>query len=121
MTLTQFYELCLSKKGVIEGLPFDDDVLVFKIGNKIFALTSLASWENEEPSINLKYNPDRTMELRADYEDVIEGYHMSKVHWNTIYINKGVPDKLIIELLNHSFELVFSSLTKKLQSEISEL
>jgi len=121
MNLEQFYNLCLAKNGVTESLPFDDDVLVFKIGNKMFALTSLKSWENGEPSINLKCDPTRSLELRARYEDIIEGYHMSKVHWNTVYVNKSVTDQTITSLLNHSFDLVFSSLSKKIQNEISEL
>jgi predicted DNA-binding protein (MmcQ/YjbR family) len=111
----------LAKKGVTESFPFDDDTLVFKIGNKMFALTSLKSWENGKPSINLKCDPERSLELRATFEDIIEGYHMSKVHWNTIYINKSVTDQTVTWLLNHSFDLVFSSLSKKIQMEISEL
>lgn len=121
MNLQQFHEFCLSKKGTTESFPFDDDALVFKIGNKMYALTSLKSWENDEPTINLKCNPGRAMELRAENEDIIAGYHMSKVHWNTIKLNRGVADKVVVELINHSFDLVYKSLSKKLQTEISEL
>lgn len=119
MNLEQFHNLCISKKGVTESFPFDDNTLVFKVGAKMFALTSLKSWEHGNPSINLKCDPERSSELRAENEDIIEGYHMSKVHWNTIYANKGVADKLIVELLQHSYELVLSSLTKKIRSEIT--
>ena len=119
MHLQQLHELCLSKLGATESLPFDDDVLVFKVGNKMFALTSLQSWENGNPTINLKCDPARNIELRATHEDIIEGYHMSKVHWNTIRINNRVTDSLIIELVDHSYDIVFASLTKKLQAEIS--
>lgn len=104
-----------------EHFPFDEDTLVFKVGGKMFALSSLSQWEKGEPSLNLKCDPDRAQELRAQYEAVKPGYHMSKIHWNTIAVNKDVPDSLIKELIDHSYELVFKSLTKKIQSEIIDL
>ncbi len=118
MNLERYYEYCLSKKGVTEHFPFDQDTLVFKVGGKMFALSSLLQWEKGEPSVNLKCNPDYALELRGQYGDVQPAFHMNKVHWNTIAINREVPDKLVNELINHSYDLVFKSLTKKLQSEI---
>ncbi len=120
MNIQQFYELCLSKKGVTEHFPFDEDTLVFKVGGKIFSLSSLKQWENGTPSVNLKCNPEKAQELRAQYDDIHPGYHMSKVHWNTIAINRDVPDKLVKQLIDHSYELVFKSLSKKIQIEILE-
>lgn len=119
MNLENYYEYCLSKKGVTEHFPFDEDTLVFKIGGKMFALSSLQQWEKGEPSVNLKCDPDRAQELRAQYEDIQPGFHMSKIHWNTVTINKGVADELVKELIDHSYDLVFKSLTKKLQSELN--
>lgn len=121
MNIETYFEYCLSKKGVTEHFPFDEDTLVFKVGGKMFALSSLSQWEKGEPSVNLKCDPDRSEELRAQYEDVQPGYHMSKIHWNTIAINRDVPDALIKELIDHSYQLVFRSLTKKIQNEILEL
>jgi len=121
MNIETYFEYCLSKKGVTEHFPFDEDTLVFKVGGKIFALSSLNQWEKGEPSVNLKCNPERAEELRAQYDDIQPGFHMNKVHWNTIRINKDVSDALIKELINHSYELVFKSLNKKIQSEIIEL
>ena len=121
MNLETFYEYCLSKKGVTEHFPFDDETLVFKVGGKMFALSSLNQWEKATPSVNLKCNPEYAEELRAQYDDIKPGWHMSKIHWNTIEINRDVPDSLIKELIDHSYELVFKSLTKKLQTEILEL
>ena len=120
MNLETYYEYCLSKKGVTEHFPFDKDTLVFKVGGKMFALSSLIQWEKGEASVNLKCDPERALELRAEYEDIIPGWHMSKIHWNTIYLNKNVSDKLILELIDHSYELIFKSLTKKIQLEILE-
>jgi predicted DNA-binding protein (MmcQ/YjbR family) len=118
MNIQQFYELCLSKKGVTEHFPFDQDTLVFKVGAKMFALSSLTQWEKGEPSVNLKCNPDKAQELRAQYDGIQPGYHMSKVHWNTIAVNKDVSDKLVKQLIDHSYELVFKSLPKKIQNGI---
>ena len=120
MNLETYYDYCISKKGVTEHFPFDKDTLVFKVGGKMFALSSLIQWEKGEASVNLKCDPERALELRAEYEDIIPGWHMSKIHWNTIYLNKNVSDKLILELIDHSYELIFKSLTKKIQLEILE-
>jgi predicted DNA-binding protein (MmcQ/YjbR family) len=121
MNLETYYEYCLSKKGVTEHFPFDEDTLVFKVGGKMFALSSLSQWENNEQSVNLKCDPDRAQELRAEYEEIKPGFHMSKVHWNTIALNGNLPLKMVKELIDHSYELVFKSLTKKIQNEIIEL
>ena len=121
MNLQTYYEFCLSKKGVTEHFPFDEDTLVLKVGGKMFALSSLTQWENGKPSVNLKCNPDKAQELRAQYDDIQPGWHMSKIHWNTIAINQEVPDKLVKELINHSYDLVFKSLPKKTQNEINDL
>ena len=121
MNIQQLYEFCLSKKGVTEHFPFDEDTLVFKVGEKIFALTSLSNWEKGNPAINLKCNPDKGIALRAEFEAVTPGYHMNKTHWNTIHFNADVSDKMMCELINDSYTLIFKSLTKKLQQEITEL
>lgn len=121
MNIQQFYDFCLSKKGVTEHFPFDEETLVFKVGGKMFCLTSLKEWEKGTPSLNLKCNPERAEELRAEYEAIIPGWHMSKIHWNTVAFNSDVSDKMMRELINHSYELVFNSLTKKIQAEINEL
>jgi predicted DNA-binding protein (MmcQ/YjbR family) len=121
MNLETFYEYCLSKKGVTEHFPFDEDTLVFKVGGKMFALSSLSQWEKGNPSVNLKCDPERAQELRAEYDAINPGFHMSKVHWNTIAVNQDVPATLLKELIDHSYELVFKSLTKKIQNEIIDL
>jgi predicted DNA-binding protein (MmcQ/YjbR family) len=121
MNLETYYEYCLSKKGVTEHFPFDEDTLVFKVGGKMFALSSLLQWEKGKPSVNLKCDPERAQELRAEYDAIKPGFHMSKIHWNTIDVNQDVPNTLLKELIDHSYDLVFKSLTKKIQMEIIEL
>jgi predicted DNA-binding protein (MmcQ/YjbR family) len=120
MNIQQLYEFCHSKKGVTEHFPFDEDTLVFKVGGKMFCLASLKKFEEGNPFLNLKCNPEKAIELREKYEAIKPGYHMSKVHWNSVYLNEKLSSKMIIELINDSYELVLKSLTKKLQIEISK-
>jgi predicted DNA-binding protein (MmcQ/YjbR family) len=121
MNIENFYDYCLSKKGVTEHFPFDEDTLVFKVGGKMFALSSLSQWEKGEPSVNLKCDPERALELRAQYEGIEPGYHMSKQHWNTVAVNSGVDGQLLKDLITHSYDLVLNSLSKKLQAEINQI
>jgi predicted DNA-binding protein (MmcQ/YjbR family) len=121
MNIQDFYEYCLQKPGTTEHFPFDEDTLVFKVGGKMFSLTSLQEWENGTPSINLKCDPERANALRQEYNAIQPGYHMSKLHWNTVSLHDDVSQKLALELIDHSYDLVFKSLTKKVQTEINEL
>jgi predicted DNA-binding protein (MmcQ/YjbR family) len=121
MNNEQYRNHCISKKGVTEHFPFDEDTLVFKVMGKMFALSSLKKWEEGRPSVNLKCDPDRALELRAQYEAVQPGYHMNKNLWNTVSIHQDVPDNLILELIDHSYDLIVASLTKKLQAELANL
>ena len=121
MNIESFFAFCLAKKGVTEHFPFDKDTLVFKVGGKMFALSSLSEWELGTPSVNLKCDPERAEELRAQYDDILPGYHMSKIHWNTVKINTALQDEFVQNLISDSYDLVFKSLAKKLQNEISGL
>lgn len=118
MTIQDVYDYCLSKKGATEDLPFDEDTLVFKVGGKMFCLTSLKKWEAGDQSINLKCEPDYAEILRDQYQAVEPGYHMNKKHWNTINLNKDLPKQEIVKLIDHSYDLVFRSLTVKVRESI---
>ncbi|MFM2368122.1 MAG: hypothetical protein RL619_418 [Bacteroidota bacterium] len=117
MNLETYYEYCLSKKGVTEHFPFDEDTLVFKVGGKMFALSSLNNWEKGVPSINLKCEPELAEELRAEYDDIKPGFHMNKIHWNTVVVNQSVSDDLVKKLIDSSYNLIFKKLAKKVQNE----
>ena len=69
-------------------------------------------------SANLKYDPERAIELREKFNAVNPGYHMNKQHWNTITFNEDVSNDLLKELILHSYELIYSSLPKKLKNEL---
>jgi predicted DNA-binding protein (MmcQ/YjbR family) len=100
----------LSKPGVEEGLPFGDEVLVFKVNGKIFLLLSLTS---QPLQFNAKCDPERAIELREQYGCIIPGYHMNKKHWNTIIIDNTLTKKQLKELIDHSYELVNLKSRKK--------
>ncbi|PWJ40768.1 MmcQ/YjbR family DNA-binding protein [Sediminitomix flava] len=105
---------CMAKKGVTEHLPFDESTLVFKVGGKMFALTDLDNFQY----INLKCDPEKAMELREQYNSVTPGYHMNKKHWNSVYPNQDMNDKEVCEWIDHSYQLVYDKLPKKLREEI---
>ncbi|CAM1368737.1 MmcQ-like protein [Tenacibaculum soleae] len=121
MNIEELHDYCLTKKGVTEHFPFDDVTLVFKVMNKMFALVGLNNWEKGETKINLKCNPERSLELREQYESINPGWHMNKKHWNTVTLNNDVSDKLAFELIDHSYELIIKGLTKKLQEELKAM
>lgn len=121
MNIEEFRNYCITKKGVTEHFPFDDNVLVFKVMNKMFALSGIDSWEQHEPKVNLKCEPERALELRTEYESINPGFHMSKKHWNTVTLNNDVSDTFAFELIDHSYELIVKGLTKKLKEELKSL
>lgn len=110
MDLESFREYCLNKMGVTEELPFGPDTLVFKVCGKMFALTGL---DASVFSVNLKCNPDYALELREQYNAITPGYHMNKLHWNTVTAEDDVPEHLLKELIDHSYDLVVAKLTRK--------
>ena len=119
MDLQKVRDYFLSKLGAVEDTPFRIPVPVFKVGDKMFGLINIH--EPDKESINLKYPKDRIHDLRSAFAEIKPGYHMNKDNWNTIYLEGQLDDDFIFELIDISYELVFKSLTKKKQKEISEI
>ncbi len=119
MNIEEARNYCLSKPHSEESFPFDEHTLVFKVGNKMFALLPLDEFEN--PSINLKSDPELRIELREEYEGVLPGYHMNKKHWNTVRLNSDVDDSLIRNLINNSYKLIVNNLPVKTKKELGIL
>ena len=118
MDVESFRSYCLDKKGVTEEFPFDEHTLVFKVMGKMFALVPL---ERVPSQCNLKCDPDRALELREEYDGlIIPGYHMSKKHWNTLVLD-SLPPKLIIGLIDHSYDLVVAKLPKAIREQMMNL
>jgi len=111
MDIETFRDYCLNKKGVTESLPFDENTLVFKVLSKVFAITNLTK---KPLAVNLKCDPERAIELRELYSnEITPGYHMNKKHWNTVIFESDLPINLLNDLIDHSYKLVISKMTKK--------
>jgi len=117
MNVEEYREYCISKKGVTESFPFDEATLVFKVMDKMFALCGL---EHMPLRVNLKCDPERAIELREEHDGIIEAWHMSKKHWNTVYLER-IPEDITKALIDHSYDLVVSKFTKKLKAEFDAM
>lgn len=116
MDLADVIYLCLSLPAAEETQPFGPDTLVYKVGGKLFAITA----PDDHPArINLKCDPERSLELRDQYKAIRPGWHMNKKHWNTLTLDGSVPPKLIRELIQHSYDLVTASLPAKSRPKAS--
>ncbi|TDD30359.1 MmcQ/YjbR family DNA-binding protein [Actinomadura sp. KC06] len=106
---------CLAKPGAVEDYPFGDDVAVFKVAGRMFALVPLGS---SAESVSLKCDPDLAVNLRGRYAAITPGYHLNKRHWNTVTLDGSVPEEELLELIDHSYDLVVARLTKAQRSEL---
>ncbi|MEM9884416.1 MAG: MmcQ/YjbR family DNA-binding protein [Bacteroidota bacterium] len=118
MNIEDFRNYCLKKKGVEEGFPFGEDTLVFKVMGKMFALAGL---KYDSLRVNLKCDPERAILLREEYEDIQPGYHMSKKHWNTVHFEEGLENDFLLELVDHSYDLVVKTLKRKDREVLEQL
>lgn len=117
MNIEEFRIYCLSKPGVTESMPFGPDTLVFKVLDKIFALTPLDAGF----TFNLKCDPETAVSLRERYNCVQPGYHMNKKMWNTITVDGSVDDDLLCSWIDHSYEEVVNKMPRKQQQELKNL
>lgn len=110
MNIEDLRTYCLSKPATSEELPFGPDALVFKVAGKMFLLTNLSEFS----SFNVKCEPEKAVELREQYPDVVlPGYHMNKRHWNTVIISGGLSDQMLREFIDDSYQNVVKTLPKK--------
>lgn len=121
MNIEDLRNHCLAVKGVEECTPFGENIIVYKIMNKMFAFYSLNPKEFEY-FVVLKCDPDKTVELREKYQGITKGFYAGdSLTWNSVYIQRDVPDILIAELIEHSVEEVVKKLPKKKQEEYRAL
>tara|TARA_B110000967_G_scaffold204582_1_gene247368 strand:+ start:291 stop:641 length:351 start_codon:yes stop_codon:yes gene_type:complete len=114
MNVEELRDYCISKPCVTESFPFDQTTLVFKVGQKVFALTSL---ERQPTAVNLKCDPEKALDLREQYPSILPGYHMNKRHWNTIQFIV-LPNDLVKQLIDYSYELVFQKMSSKARTQL---
>ena len=118
MFIDHLRDYCIIKKGVEECLPFGPETLVFKVMGKMFLLTGI---DSQPIQFNAKCDPEKAIELRENFTCVLPGYHMNKQHWNTIICDGSASRKHLQEWIDDSYNLVVSSLTKKLKTELENL
>lgn len=110
-------EFLLAKDGVSKNIQKDWNWIRYVIDNKMFAAICLDE-QNQPYYVTLKLSPEHGKSLRQKYKDIIPGYYMNKVHWNSIKVDGNVPDQLLKDMLNESYQLILSSFSKKKQLEI---
>lgn len=113
MRRAQAERICLGLPGAVKERPFGPQTDVYKVGGKLFALMGLRGG-----GINLKCDPGLAQELRAAYEGVQPGYHMNKRHWNTVALDGDVPDVMLADLIEDSYDLVVASLPRATQRSL---
>lgn len=106
----------LTKKGATKDYKEEWNWNRYLIGGKIFG--AILTYKDGRPMITLKCEPSFGSMLRENYEDIIEGYYMNKVHWNSVFLDGNVPDDVIKQMIDMSYNLVLGSLSKKVQKEI---
>jgi predicted DNA-binding protein (MmcQ/YjbR family) len=109
-------EVCMAKLGSAEDYPFGDEVAVFKVAGRMFALVPLGA---DPASVSLKCDPDRAAGLRDRYAAITPGYHLSKRHWNTVELDGSVPRDEVLDLVDHSHDLVLARLTRAQRAQLS--
>ncbi len=116
MNIEEYRNYCIQKSGVTEEFPFNETALVFKVMGKMFALIDVEKFE----SISLKCDPERGAELREQYAGINYAYHFNKKHWIGVATDGSVPEQLMYDLINHSYKLVVSKLTKKVKEKLAK-
>jgi predicted DNA-binding protein (MmcQ/YjbR family) len=115
MNRDEVFAFCLDLPAAEETYPFGDEVAVFKVGGRMFALVSLGG----EPVVNLKCDPSRALELRAAYAGIRPGYHQDKRHWNSVDLDGSVDGDMVRALVEDSYDLVVAKLPRALRDTLT--
>jgi predicted DNA-binding protein (MmcQ/YjbR family) len=117
MNIEELRDYCISKPVVTESFPFDESTLVFKVAGKMFLLTDLV----DAFSMNIKNSPEKVIELREQYPSVLPGYHMNKTHWITVMIDGTIPDILLKQWIDESYNSIISGFSRKEKALYTEM
>lgn len=118
MNIEELREYCLSKPYSDEYFPFDQSTLAFKVFDKIFGLINI---DASHPMINLKCDPEKALQWREEFLQVKPGYHMNKKHWNTVDFTDMDDGRIIMEMIDHSYECVVKKMPVFKQKLIAEI
>ena len=100
---------CLEPLGAVEEFPFGPQTSVFKVEGKMFALSELGS---DPLEVSLKCEPELADQLRDGYPAIRPGYHLNKRHWNTVTLDGSLPDEMVLEMIEDSYDLVVAGLSR---------
>jgi predicted DNA-binding protein (MmcQ/YjbR family) len=115
MDATELRRWCLAQPGAFEDFPFGPEHSVFKVAGKMFALSALARAPLE---VSVKCEPELAVQLRDSYDAIRPGYHLNKRHWNTITLDDSLPDQLVRDFVEDSYDLVVSALPKRTREQL---
>jgi predicted DNA-binding protein (MmcQ/YjbR family) len=115
MDAAELREWCLRQSGAVEEFPFGPEHSVFKVAGKMFALSAL---ERTPLEVSVKCEPELAVALRGSYPEIRPGYHLNKRHWNTVTVDGGLPDRLVRDLVEDSYDLVVSALPRRVREEL---
>jgi predicted DNA-binding protein (MmcQ/YjbR family) len=115
MDATELRAWCLQQTGASEHFPFGPEPSVFKVAGKMFALSSL---DRTPLEVSVKCEPELAVALRDSYPAIRPGYHLNKRHWNTITLDGTPPDPLVRDLIEDSYDLVVSALSKHVRERL---
>jgi predicted DNA-binding protein (MmcQ/YjbR family) len=107
---------CLGQRGAVEDFPFGPETSVFKVGGKVFAISAL---DRTPLEVSVKCEPELALDLRASYTAIRPGYHLNKRHWNTLTLDQRLPDQLVRDLVEDSYDLVVSALPKRARTQLA--
>jgi predicted DNA-binding protein (MmcQ/YjbR family) len=108
-------DCCLGHAGAAEEFPFGEITSVFKVAGKVFALSAL---DREPLAVSVKCEPELAEQLRNTYAAVRPGYHLNKRHWNTVTVDGSLPDQLVRDMIEDSYDLVVSALPRRVREEL---
>ena len=115
MDASDLREWCLAQPGAIEDFPFGPEHSVFKVAGKMFALSAL---DRTPLEVSVKCEPELAVGLRESYPAIRPGYHLNKRHWNTITLDRSLPDQLVCDLIQDSYDLVVSALPRRIREQL---
>jgi predicted DNA-binding protein (MmcQ/YjbR family) len=116
MDATALRRWCLRQPGAVEEFPFGPETSVFKVGGKMFALSAL---DGAPLRVSVKCEPELAVDLRNSYDAIRPGYHLNKRHWNTLTLDGSLPDQLVRDLIEDSYDLIVSALPKRVREYIA--
>ena len=115
MNAAQLRRWCLAQPGAVEEFPFTPEHSVFKVAGKMFALSAL---DRTPLEVSVKCEPELALQLRETYAAIRPGYHLNKTHWNTVTLDGSLPDQLVRDLIEDSYDLVVGALPRRVREQL---